>query len=236
MESIPEDHQLTVTKEKDSLIGNQENRHKVEIPYSAASGKEQMGFNHSNGKQMKRMKKGIYISYSPEANFQERAFINDLVRQLKENNFAEDIWYDKDENCINSPTWFSLRMEAIERCQAALVVLSDSYFSCPVSVYEIRTLIERKTSDACSVEIFLVKFTNLSEAAISSFPSDVLANAVDLTSPLHQKLSVAEKTSAVLGQIMEQIETYAVINLPLASSNELEPKFDGEYKTKVIKN
>lgn len=236
MESIPEDHQLTVSKERHSIADRNDQASRVESEplKTTQNGQEiPLASGHNTDKPKKRMRKGIYVSYSPEAGFQEKAFVNDLVRQLKENNLAEDIWFDKDENCIDSPTWFSLRMEATERCQAALVILSDDYFSCPVTVYEMRILMERKFNDEDPAEVFLIKFSDIKDANAPGYSSDMLTPSADLTLPSHHKLSVAEKTSVVLGQIMERLDMYAIINLPLASSNELEPKFDGEYKTKV---
>ena len=181
----------------------------------------------------KKVKKGIYISYSPDAGFNERAFVNDLVRQLKENNMADDIWFDKDENCIDSPIWFSQRMEAAERCQAAILILSDQYFTCPVSVYEARTLIERKLSRPNSVQTYSILHSKLAETDISRRYANLLVNAVDLTTTVNSKLRVAEKTSVVLGNIMETLEKYAVINTPFKSVDDAEAQFNGEYKSKV---
>lgn len=183
-------------------------------------------------KPSKKIKKGIYISYSPDAGFKERAFISDLVRQLKENNMAEDIWFDKDENCIDSPIWFSLRMDATEKCQAAIIILSDQYFMCPVSVYEARTLFERQIQSN-TVKTFSILYSELVETEIPKHYSSMLTEMVDLTSPCHTKLSVAEKTSVVLASIMENLEKFAVINTPLKSLDDVEPLFNGEYKEKV---
>lgn len=186
-------------------------------------------------KVLKKIKKGIYISYSPDAGFQERAFISDLVRQLKENNMADDIWFDKDENCIDSPIWFSQRMEAVEKCQAAILILSDAYFTCPVSVYESRTLFERQLLNLHSVQTFSVLYSELSQTNIPKnyTNSNLLLNTVDLTTTAHSKLSVAEKTSVVLSGIMESLEKFAVINSPLHNVD-VEPQFNLEFKSKVI--
>lgn len=183
---------------------------------------------------LKKVKKGIYISYSPDAGFGERAFVSDMVRQLKENNMADDIWFDKDENCIDSPIWFSQRMEAAEKCQAAILVLSDQYFTCPVSVYEARTLMERRLSHPNSVKTYSILYSKLAETDISKNYSSLLMDAVDLTTSANCKLSVAEKTSVVLSSIMETLEKFAVINTPLKVVDDVEPQFNGEYKSKVF--
>ena len=183
-------------------------------------------------KPQRKVKKGIYISYSPDAGFHERLFVNDLVRQLKENNMADDIWFDKDENCIDSPIWFSQRMEAVEKCQAAIMVLSDRYLTCPVSVYEARTLYERQSSSP--VKIFSILFSELIETELPKYYEALLRDTVDLTLSAHSKLSVAEKTSVVLRSIMNSLEKFAVINTPLSVATESEPDYTGEYKEKVI--
>lgn len=180
---------------------------------------------------LKKIKKGIFISYSPDAGFHERLFISDLVRQLKENNMADDIWFDKDENCIDSPIWFSQRMEAVEKCQAAIVILSDRYLTCPVSVYEGRTLFERQSTSP--VKIFSILFSRLVETELPRYYESLLHDTVDLTRPEHCKLSVAEKTSVVLRSIMVSLEKFAVINTPLSVATEVEPDYNGEYKEKV---
>ncbi|XP_067936086.1 uncharacterized protein [Watersipora subatra] len=182
----------------------------------------------------KRVKKGIYISYSPDAGFEERAFVSDMVRQLKENNMADDIWFDKDENCIDSPIWFSQRMEAAERCQAAILILSDQYFTCPVSVYEARTLMERNLSQLKSVQTYSVLYSKLTETEISKHYASLLENPVDLSTAVNARLSMAEKTSVVLGSIMETLEKFAVINTPLKAVDDVEARFDGKYKSKKI--
>lgn len=183
---------------------------------------------HTPDRALKKMKKGIFISYSPDAGYDERAFVSDLVRQLKDNNMSDDIWFDKDENCIDKPVWFSQRMEAVERCQAAILVLSDHYFTCPVSVYEGRTLLERQP-----VKLFAVKFSEFVDTEMPPYLAQLLPDLVDLTENEHAKLSIPEKTSVVISHIMEKLEMFAVINSPLNVSTDLEAEFNGEYKSKV---
>jgi len=187
-----------------------------------------------SSKPLKKIKKGIFISYSPDAGFKERAFVSDLVRQLKENNMADDIWFDKDESCMDSPIWFSQRMEAAEKCQAAILVLSDTYFTCPVSVYEARTLYIRQETDQQSVTVFSILYSELVKTEIPAhYHQKLLPDTVDLTLPALRKLSVAEKTSVVLSSVMENLEKFAVINTPPSTIDDVEPQFNGEYKEKV---
>ncbi|XP_077869886.1 uncharacterized protein LOC100370582 isoform X2 [Saccoglossus kowalevskii] len=176
----------------------------------------------------KKAKKCIYISYSPDAGFQERKFVAETVRQLKENNLSEDIWFDKDEKNTDSPAWFSQRMEAVERCKASICFLSDSYFQCPVSVYEGRCLLERVRSGNVVPRIFIVLFT---PTEIPRMYNEFLHELVDLTGA-HVKSSIAEKASVVVGSLMEQLEKFAMINTPLLPNTTKE--FTGEYKKKKI--
>lgn len=194
-------------------------------------GKKENPPNHGKSK---KLKKTIFISYSPDAGFTERKFVVETVRQLKENNLAEDIWFDKDEKNTDSPCWFSMRMEAIEKCRAAILILSDSYFMCPVSVYEGKTLVERLKVDPTSVAIFPVMFSSLEKTEMPKEFNLLVKDVVELTSPDHHKLSLAEKTSVVIGSIMEDLEKYASIHSPPIPHTPPDTEFTGEYKRKKI--
>ncbi|KAK3579113.1 hypothetical protein CHS0354_022133 [Potamilus streckersoni] len=181
----------------------------------------------------KRVKKGIFVSYSPDAGFLERKFVVEAVRQFKENNLADDLWFDKDEKNTGSPCWFSLRMEAVEKCRAAFIILSDSYFLCPVSVYEAKALLERRKVDPHSVAIFPVLFSPLDKTEIAKEFEPMMKLMVDLTKD-HAKKSLAEKTSVVVGSFMEKLEMFASMNLPPTPTTPPDTEFTGEYKRKKI--
>lgn len=182
---------------------------------------------------LKKMKKGIFVSYSPDAGFLERKFVVETTRQLKENNLAEDIWFDKDEKNTDSPCWFSMRMEAVEKCRAAIIFLSDSFFMCPVSVYEGKTLYERKKAAPSTVEIFPILFSTLEKTELPREYASILKNMIDLTQE-HGKLSLAEKASVVIGTVMESLEKFATINTPPTPITPPETEFTGDYKKKKI--
>ena len=185
----------------------------------------------------KKMKKSIFISYSPDAGFIERRFVVETVKQLKENNLAEDIWFDKDEFNTDSPCWFSLRMESIEKCRAAVLFFSESYFSCPVSVYESKALIERHKADSNSVRIYSVIFSLPANGDVPKMFQYLLSSTiptVDLTKEVLYKLSLAEKTSIVIGGLMTELEKQASIHAPPAPSTPPDTEFTGEYMTKKI--
>ncbi|KAL3869899.1 hypothetical protein ACJMK2_042524 [Sinanodonta woodiana] len=181
----------------------------------------------------KKVKKGIFVSYSPDAGFLERKFVVEAVRQFKENNLADDLWFDKDEKNTGSPCWFSLRMEAVEKCRAAFLIMSDSYFLCPVSVYEAKALLERRKVDPLSVAIFPVLFSPLEKTEIPKEFEPMMKLMVDLTKD-HVKKSLAEKTSVVVGSFMEKLEMFASMNLPPTPTTPPDTEFTGEYKRKKI--
>lgn len=183
----------------------------------------------------KRHRKNIFISYSPDAGFCERKFILDTVKELKVNNLAEDIWFDCDEEMTDNPCWFSLRMEAAERCRAAVLFLSDSYFSCPVSLYEAKIFLHRQLEDPRSVQLFQV-VTQLSQNKDipSVFKSLRIMDSVDFVSDEFSKLSMAEKTSTVIGSFMNQLEPHATVNAPPPMDVPVDSEFTGLFQTKKI--
>ncbi|GFO19031.1 Bf-tir-sam-like protein [Plakobranchus ocellatus] len=212
---------------KDVRISNMQKNEKTDSVVVS-----QTNSNHQTPR-LKKMKKGIFISYSPDAGFLERRFVVEAVRQLKENNLADDIWFDKDEKNTDSPCWFSMRMEAVEKCRAAVLVLSDSYFTCPVSLYEGKTLVERSVSDPSSVKIFPVLFRQPDPVDVPKHFSVFLDSAIDLTGE-HVKKSAAEKTSVVVGNIMEELEKYATMHTAPLPVTPPDSEFTGEFRKKKI--
>jgi hypothetical protein len=188
---------------------------------------------HSKHSGRKKMKKSIFVSYSPDAGFLERKFVLETVRQLKDNNLAEDIWFDRDEKNTDSPYWFSTRMEAVERCRAAVVVLSDSYFACPVSIYEGKALLEREERSDNSVKIYPVTFQLSDDTEIPKSFSRLLSTGIDLTKE-HSKDSLAEKTSIVIGRLMPDLERHACIHAAPIPVTPPDTEFTGEYRKKKI--
>ena len=186
----------------------------------------------------KKMKKSIFVSYSPDADFTERKFIVETVKQFKENNLAEDIWFDKDERNTDSPCWFSARMEAIERCRAAVIFVSHSYFKCPVSLYESKTLLERQKDDPLAVSVYIVLYSvPQNEDVPKAFRNVYTSGTVDLVrNDSSQRLSLAEKTSMVVGAFMEDLERLASIHSAPAPTVPPDTEFTGEYIKKKICN
>ncbi|CAH1775095.1 unnamed protein product [Owenia fusiformis] len=181
----------------------------------------------------KKMKKSIFISYSPDAGFLERKFVVETTKQLKENNLSEDIWFDKDEKNTDSPIWFSLRMEAVERCRAAVLIISESYLNCPVSVYEAKTVLERQKADPNSITILTVLYSSSEDMEIPKAFTPLYSNIIDLTSQAIAKLSLAEKSSIAVGNLMETLDRIATMNVPPQPKTP-EEEFTGDYKKKKI--
>ncbi|XP_071510154.1 uncharacterized protein [Diadema antillarum] len=157
----------------------------------------------------KKVKKGIFISYSPDGGFLERLFVCDVVKQFKENNLAEDIWFDKDEHNTDSPAWFAHRMEAVEKCRAAICFVTECYFQCPVSVYEMRCLLERQNSSS-PPKVFIVLCDNVE---IPKQYHVLLHDLVNLSHNGHT-ISIAEKASRVIGALMLKLDPYISVNAP----------------------
>ena len=128
-------------------------------------------------------------------------------------------------------------MEAIEKCKAAVLILSDSYFTCPVSMYEGKTLLERKHDNPESVAIYSVLFSLVDDIDIPRAFGDLLMTGVDLTTPPYLRMSLAEKSSLVVGSLMVELEHHASILTPSYTQGSNVPgdeEFSGEYKNKKI--
>lgn len=188
------------------------------------------GSSHSSVKPpAKKPRKAIFISYSPDGGFIERRFVCEVVRQFKENNLAEDIWFDKDEQNLNSATWFSQRMEMAEKCRAALCILTQSYFHCPVSVYELRILAERqKSHNPPKVFTVLLEETDLPK---QFYP--LMDDGVNLAIPAFHRLSLSEKASIVIGSLIAKVEPYATVNAPYIPPAR-EDDFTDQYKKRNL--
>ncbi|KAI0210932.1 hypothetical protein LSAT2_004273, partial [Lamellibrachia satsuma] len=219
---------------RDEFLIDTEKSFEQTVTKEAVSSKPQS--QHGSRPHKKRMKKAILMSYSPDAGFIERKFVVETARQLKENNLAEDIWFDKDEKITDNPCWFSMRMEAVEKCKAAILILSDSYFSCPVSVYEGKALLERQHVDKNAVKIYLVLFELSKDTQIPRCYNHLLRDLVDLTKPEHLKKSLAERTSIVVGSLMLEIEKHASMHVAPPPYVPPDAEFTGEYKEKKICN
>ncbi len=178
----------------------------------------------------KRMRKSIFISYSPEAGFAERKFVVETVRQLKENNLAEDIWFDKDEGSTKSPCWFSVRMEAVERCRGAILFLSDAYFSSLLTTCEGKALLDRRQQDPSSVHVFAVLF---SLDAQSQIPAHIVRLGPTMLVLEAEVTTPAERATLVVGALLEHLETIASIGgAPTPPAPEPEEDVRGEYRWK----
>ena len=183
----------------------------------------------------KKMKKCIFVSYSPDAGFVERKFVMEMVKQLKDNNLAEDVWFDRDEQVTDSPCWFSLRIESVERCKAAILLLSESYFTCPVSVYESKTLIQRQTSGTQDVMVYPVLFNDFTAGSVPSVCQTLLSKVlVDLTKAPHHQKSLAEQTSVTVGALMPKLEKHATIHASLPPFVPPSSEYTGQYPSKKI--
>ena len=74
------------------------------------------------------------------------------IRQLFWNNITTQVAlrFDKDENVIDEPFFLSSRLEMVDKCRAIVMLLSRSYMTCPVNMYETKV---REQSDTCEAKL-----------------------------------------------------------------------------------
>lgn len=229
-ESLPRGEEEIGSGSKD-IVMDQSNVHSggdhgapVEIKVAKKSPKKSKGESKNS---VKKVKKGIFISYSPDGGFLERLFVCSAVKQFKENNLDEDIWFDKDEHNTDSPAWFAHRMEAVEKCRAAVCFLTECYFQCPVSIYELRCLLERQNSSN-PPKVFAVLCESVD---IPKQYRSILRDLVNLSNK--SSTSIAERASRVIGALMLKLEPYISINAPYTPTTH-NGEFTKEYKDKKL--
>lgn len=164
----------------------------------------------------KARRRGIFVSYAPEASFIEKRFISYTIKELKNIGFCDDIWFDKDDGLpVEGPFCFQQRLEIAEKCRASILFLSDSYFNSRVCRHEGQILInrdeDRESADLDEkdelekpVKLFCVKYSR------GKLPVDykqLEGRFLDLSS--YAASSVAELSSVVVGAFSEELEKYA---------------------------
>lgn len=162
----------------------------------------------------KAKKRGIFVSYAPEASFLEKRFISYTIKELKNIGFCDDIWFDKDDGVpIESPFCFQQRLEIAEKCRASIMFLSESYFGSKVCRHEGQILLNRNEDRESADEkdeiekpakLFCIKY---SRGKLPQEYKQIEERALDLSS--YGASSVAELSSVVVGTISEDLEKYA---------------------------
>ncbi|EDV23125.1 uncharacterized protein TRIADDRAFT_58085 [Trichoplax adhaerens] len=200
------DHGTDVKNDDGQQIGQQDQTAEADKP---PDGSGQVS------KPKRKRRRNIFISYSLDAPFTERKLVAETVKQLKELGFHEDLWYDKDEIEIDSPLCFSIRMEQSERCKAAVLFLSSSYFHSRASFYEYNTLIQRHrlaTTQATPSDTRPIKLCVIICEPFN-FPNDISYISSDqvilrLDGNSMSRLSIAEKASAAIGTLTKVLEPF----------------------------
>ena len=160
-------------------------------------------------------RRGIFVSYAPEASFIEKRFISYTIKELKNIGFCDDIWFDKDDGVpVESPFCFQQRLEIAEKCRASVMFLSESYFSSRVCRHEGQILLNRDEDRVSSadeqdkmekpVNLFCIKY---SRGKLPLEYKQLEKRALDLSS--YPASSVAELSSVVVGAFSEALEKYA---------------------------
>jgi hypothetical protein len=169
--------------------------------------------------------KHAYVSYEPNCNFQEKKFIVDLIRQLKENSLSNDIWFDKDEVTIGSPSWAISRLSALDSSKAAILILTPNYFDNSLNALEAEAIYDLKcTSSQYLLIVVVVCFKtnsnkiggksimnkNKTSPSQSSTLLQPLIGSCDLLVNFNEKLffelSLSEKVSLCVGKLTTALE------------------------------
>ena len=155
-------------------------------------------------------RRAIFVSYAPEASFLEKRFISYTTKELKNIGFCDDIWFDKDDSQpIESPSCYQQRLEIVEKCRAAVIFLSESYFNSLICCHEGRILLNRDEEKEGNeevekpVKLFCI---NLSDKLPQEY-KQLAERALNLSK--YSASSVAELSSVVVGKFSEALEKYA---------------------------
>lgn len=162
----------------------------------------------------RRPRRSIFIGYSPDAGFLERKLVLETVKQIKVNGLSESIWFDADEAVSDSCCNLAYTLEAVERCRAALLFLSDSFFTSSLSSCVGQTLVERLQDKEGSVHVFSVLAGPINAENVSESSALLFQNTVDLHDPKWRDQSLAEKCTAVVGAYMVELERFACKLVP----------------------
>ena len=186
----------------------------------------------------KARKRAIFVSYSPGASLREKMFICYTVRELKNIGFCDDVWFDRDEMLVGSPNCFQQRLEIAEKCRAALMFVSESYFGSRLCKHEGTILLARNkpSSDNSqgvekSVKLFCVRCDNFHLPPEYRHLQDIMVN---VSSSGMKIASIAEKSSRVVASFSETMEAYAPLFGLRAPSPPREPETPKEFMKKQI--
>lgn len=176
----------------------------------------------NTGKIRKSKKKGVFISYSPIAPYEEKKFVVELTKQLYEIGFQDDVWFDRDvlQGDVNGPFSISSRLEVAEKCKAAVVILSESFFLSLQTRSEAFILLNRISKECENSKkpvLFTVKLGNWDYAFEESLSPLTENISVNLSVGKISRLSEAEKVSmflSILNQQLEDISNSFIVKIP----------------------
>lgn len=183
-------------------------------PNSKETGKDDEDVSKKQPNVQRRLRRNIFIGYSPDAGYLERKLVLETVKQIKLNGLSESIWFDADESVSDTCCNLAYTLEAVERCRAALLFLSDSFFTSPLSIFVGQTLIERLQDKEGSVSVFSVLVSPISSENVTEASAVLFQRNVDLLQPQWREQSVAEKCNAVVGAYMLELERFACKLIP----------------------
>ena len=198
----------------------------------------------NSNKIRKSRKKAVFICYSPNAPYEEKKFVVELSKQLSDIGLDDDVWFDRDVllGGVDSPFWIGSRLEVAEKCRAAIVVLSESFFRSRQTRAEAEILLSRISQFAdhpgtltrpILLTVKLGSWDDVLEDTLSPLTQDV---SVNLSVGKISKLSEAEKVSmflSILNQQLEDVSSSFSVRIPKTLEN---TPNEAEFKTKPLES
>jgi hypothetical protein len=174
--------------------------------------------------------KHIYVSYEPNCNFQEKKFLVDLIRQLKENSLNNDLWFDKDEVTVGSPSWTVSRLGAVDNSLSSILFITPNYFDNQLNVLESEAIYDLKCSNSqYFLVVIVINFKMYNKKFNSNKTKKSKVHQSSLLQPLIEKsdilidfnektllqLSLSEKISHCVGCLTVPLEKLENIKSPV---------------------
>lgn len=226
--------------EADKQIQKQVMENQGELPATFISAR--LSKIDNSNKARKARRKGVFISYAPNAPYKEKKFVVELSQQLYEIGLHGDVWFDRDvlQGDLNSPFSITSRLHAAEKCKAVIVVLSESFFLSPETRAEGEIILSRlltATKDPedqiCPI-VFTVKLGSWDKTMEESLASLARNISVNVSVGKISRLSEAEKVSmfiSILSQQLEDLSSSFTVRIPKVVED---AQSKGEFRTKPL--
>ena len=204
----------------------------------------QLAAMENSSKVRKSKKKAVFICYSPSAPYEEKKFVAELSKQLSDIGLHDDVWFDRGAllGGADGPFWIGSRLEVAEKCRAAIVVLSESFFRSQQTRAEAEILLCRISQFAdhpgtqkgpILLTVKLGSWDDVLEDSLSPLTLDI---SVNLSVGKISRLSEAEKVSmflSILNQQLEDVSSSFSVRVPKAVED---TPSKAEFKTRPLES